>query len=141
MWEISLKEQIESFLLSLPLGAALSLIFFFTESLNLAFRASKIKVFLTDIIFFVFSAFITFCFLLLYSNGEVRGYILFGIALGFFIFKALFSKMMVKCMVAFIRWIKRIFDGVNETFDKLFYKIAKAVEKYFKKLKKFQKRT
>ncbi|MBO7217188.1 MAG: spore cortex biosynthesis protein YabQ [Clostridia bacterium] len=141
MWEISLKDQIESFLLSLPLGAAFGLIFFLVSAYNIAISASKTKVFITDILFFIFAAFITFCFLLLYSNGEVRGYILFGIALGFFTFKALFSKILTKATVALTRSVKRIFERIGKAFDLFFFKIAKAVEKTFKKVKKIEKRT
>ena len=140
MWEISLADQIKSALQSLPLGIAPALVFFTVESFHTAFKSTKIRVFISDILFFIVAAFITFCFLLISSNGEIRGYILIGEGIGFFIFKALFSKYYIKFLSALIALVNSFFEGLAGAVRGLFEKIAERVQKSLEKLKNNRKK-
>ena len=140
MWEISLADQIISAIQSLPLGIALAILFFTFESFNIASKATKIRIFVSDIVFFIIAAFITFCFLLISSNGEIRGYILVGEGIGFLLFKAFFSKYYIKLLVAIITFIKGIFEGLVSAADRFFEKIAEWLRKSFKKVKNNKKK-
>ncbi len=140
MWEINLADQIISALQSLPLGVALAILFFTLESFNVAFKATRVRVFVSDIVFFILAALITFCFLLISSNGEIRGYILVGEGIGFLLFKAFFSKYYIKLLVALITLIKGIFEGLVSAIDGFFEKIAEWLLKSFEKVKNNKKK-
>ena len=140
MWEIDLADQITSFLLSLPLGIILSVAFFTLEALNIANGNSKIRIWISDILYFAAAGFVTFCYLLLRSNGEVRGYILVGEGIGFLIFKALFSKYYVKILLWIIGFVKSVFDRIVQTVNGFFNKIICEIQKSLKKLENNKKK-
>lgn len=135
MWEIDLADQIRSFLYSLLLGGVFALAFYIGESFRRASRIRGVWLWLCDILYFAVAGFVTFCFLLSRSNGEVRGYILFGIALGFLAFKVLFSKLILFCLIRFLILVTNLFCKIRSNILKLFHKILGKSQKSFEKLK------
>ena len=140
MWEIDLANQIETFLYSIPLGFSFGVLFYITEGLSRATPHKRVKRWITDILFFLISGFITYCFLLARSKGEVRGYVLVGELIGFWICKRLFSKI-------FIRFFGWLADSIRRLKLALFGAVTRAVcqmcailRKTFKKLKNYEKK-
>ena len=140
MWEIDLGNQIATFLLSIPLGCFFALLFFVFEAFRIANNIKGIRLWIRDIVFFVFAGLITFCFLLVRSNGEIRGYVLFGIAGGFWLFKRLVSKIVLKCLVWLIRFSKRQYERIYVAVGTRFLKIYRKICKTLKKLQKYKKK-
>lgn len=123
MWEINLSWQIQGFLASLLCGAAICIAF---DILTLCVgRLSKQVIFIFDILFFIFVGFFDFCLLLVFCNGELRGYIFAGEALGFLICKLTLAKVYIPLALIILRLIKRLFLGVKSAYLRIFIKIFK----------------
>ena len=112
------------------------------SSLRKAGVNSDLAVFLEDLIFFFVAAPAIFIFLLATTNGEVRLYIILGIAVGFFCFKLTLSKLLVyflsltfRFLSAVFLFIGRIYDTVLNAFTTFFIKIFKKTMIFLKKAK------
>lgn len=93
MWEINVGDQFATFLYSLALGGMLCLIYDILRAARKVGLDSTAAVFISDILFWIFSAFLVFIFLIARTNGEVRGYVLFSCLIGFVIFRLTLSKL------------------------------------------------
>lgn len=143
MWEINNSLQINSFLYSLILGAIFCAFYDVFRAIRLVTSPKAIIVFIQDIFFFLVVSFITFLVLLALTNGEIRGYILFGIVIGFFAWYFTFSKFLVKLgqrIVYLIRYcllkINTAFNIVLAKTERILIKLASILQKFFKKLLK-----
>ncbi len=140
MWEIHNNLQLLGFLYSLVLGMIYSVFYDLFRTIRILKHHKNLTVFFEDIFYFLLLCVATFLFLLSITNGEIRAYILFGIALGFLIFNRLFSKLFVK---VFFKVLKFFFSGIRavskgfylifEKIDRLFLKIFKNSLNFFKK--------
>ena len=140
MWEIDLGNQISTFLLSLPLGGFFALCFFTLEAFRIVSGIKGVRLWINDILFFALTAFITFCFLLVRSNGEIRGYVLIGELIGFWVFKKLFYRIYIKYSVRLIGLIKTAVKSISSAICTITLKIYRKLRKSFKKLKNIEKK-
>ena len=143
MWEIDFVAQIFSFLKSIILGGAFGLIYDLFRIPLRRREVSAVLVFAVDLLYFAFIAVINFCFLLTVTNGEVRGYLLLGTALGFFIYKKTLSPIFSFLVILIIKPFKALFSllksGVKAFFSPritFFSKIFKKITEIIKKLLK-----
>ncbi len=132
MWEIHNNDQWFTFGYSLILGILLSAIYCIFKLDRIVNKRNKIFVAFSDILFFVLSAFLSFNFMLLKTNGQIRGFVLFGIFLGFLIGKIALNKPTV-FLGGILKKIKRFF---LEKYKKLF----NATMIFLKKLPPFTKK-
>lgn len=144
MWEIDFAKQILTFLMSIILGGIFCLIY---DLFHLPVRrvgASAVAVFAVDIFYFIFIAVINFCFLLVRCNGEVRGYVLFGEIMGFYICKKTLSPifcLMISLIIKPIKLLKNlivrllspVFNMFSGFFSKIYEKIGENIKKILKK--------
>ena len=140
MWEIDLANQIETFLYSIPLGFSFGVLFYIAEGISRDTPHKRLKRWITDIFFFLITGFITYCFLLARSKGEVRGYVLIGELIGFWIFKRLFSKIIIRFfswLASSIRKLKFVLCGA---VSRVVCKMCAVLRKSFKKLKNYKKK-
>lgn len=144
MWEIDFAAQIFSFLKSILLGGIYGLIYDLFRFPVRRREASAITVFAVDILYFAFIAVINFCFLLTVTNGEVRGYLLLGAALGFAAYKKTLSPVLklaaalvlkpIRVLFSLLnRGIKAVFSPVITFFSKIIKKISEIIKKRLKK--------
>lgn len=100
---------------------------------------SFIAVFITDILFFVFSAFVTFIFLISRTNGEIRAYVILGETLGFIFSRHTISKLYLKILCAIFCVIVKLKiylrKKINWVYDKVEYYIIVFLKQIFIKLK------
>ncbi|MDO4607750.1 MAG: spore cortex biosynthesis protein YabQ [Clostridia bacterium] len=150
MWEINLSNQIISFFLSICLGAILCGCYDFIRAIRKIGFNSFFTVLLVDILFSVVSAFATFIFLIARTNGEIRGFVLFGELLGFFVFRFTFSNFLFKIFLFLLKKINNLLNKLNDIiiqsyvfFEKLskkfllyFFAILKRVKKGLKNVSK-----
>ena len=143
MWEINNSLQILSFLRSLILGVLLCVLYDFIKSARLMVDFSDITIFLQDIIYSCISAFVTFIFLLSVTNGEMRGYVILGILVGFIISRFTLSRLLCKFLKFIFGGVKRFFEVISRwfygEFDLLTEKIIKICKKTLKTVKKLLK--
>ena len=140
MWEINLADQIKTFLLSIPLGMFLSAVFYVLEAFLRTDRKKGVAVWISDILFFCFAGFLSFCFLLVRTNGEIRGYAILGEIIGFYLFKVLFSKHILMFLIWILSRIKAVLGSVQRLFSniarKMYSKIHQKMKNIGKRLKK-----
>ncbi len=108
MWEINSSFQAVSFLYSVLFGVLYCLFYDFFRVLRKLNKSTALSVFFEDLFYFVVIAFVTFLLLMSLSNGEIRGYILFGMAVGFVICYFTISHFFVKILYAFFKFLSNI---------------------------------
>lgn len=123
MWEISVGNQVATLALSLCLGFLLCIIYDVLRAMHKTGFNSFLAVFITDILFWIFSALITFIFLMSRTNGEIRAYVLFGELIGFIAFRFTVSKLWFKllcvCFKSFVRFKRFLRRKTNRIYLKL----------------------
>lgn len=110
------------------------------SAVRLSRQNSFFAVCFQDLFFWIVSAFAVFSFLLSVSNGEIRGYIIFGILFGFVLLKITLSKYIVKAIKAVFKFILKILRKINAFTGRIFgiisLKFYKTSRKTNKKIKK-----
>lgn len=143
MWEINNILQIKSFIYSLGLGCIYCVFYDILRVIRFATRPKALVVFLQDIFYFLVISFVTFLFLLSLTNGEIRAYIIFGIALGFIIWYYTISKILLRAfkyiigrLITIFAWLNNKFERILTGFEKFISKFVVNIEKFFKKVLK-----
>lgn len=135
MWEISSYSQYICFLYSLVLGVSLGIVYDLFKLDRLLFKRSKIFLFFSDILFWLISAFLIFTFCVIFSNGQIRGYIVLGTLLGFVIYRLTLSKL----IFLLVNPLKKLVKKLNNRYYKLIEKANDFISKQFFKAKKIIK--
>ena len=125
MWEISNSNQIISFLFSMCLGAIFCIIYDVIRAVRKVCLSSFFAITVTDILLWVFYAFVTFIFLIARTDGEIRGYVLIGELLGFVIIRVSISVWVYKAMVFVFVQISLIKQTVIKCVKTIYCKIEK----------------
>ncbi len=132
MWEISNQLQAVSFLYSMILGVIYCAFYDIFRAVRLVFKPKDWQVFLQDIVYFLIISFTTFIFLLSLTNGEIRGYILFGMVIGFCGFYLTVSKYFLPLCKKIIWFVNWCFKKINNVLNWLFSKIESFILKFYK---------
>lgn len=144
MWEIDLNSQIQSFLLSLIVGAGFCIVFDVVNILEEKLSFSKTAVFVADIFLFISFAFFEFCFFLATENGEIRAFVFIGEGIGFFICKKTLALLYVPIILLSSKAIKwlfcRLYSLFISPFLKVFLKFRAKIVKIGQKRLKFIKK-
>lgn len=135
MWEINNTSQYLCFSYSLVLGAILGLIYDFFKIDRMIFNRNVFFILLEDILFWVISAFAIFSFSVVFSNGQIRGYLLFASFLGFIIYKLTISKLFTLMISPFKKISNMIKKQYLSTLKFLFYHIGNTVKTVKKSIK------
>ena len=120
MWEISNYNQLISFLLSICLGAIFCMAYDVLRAFRRVFSNSFLAVTIQDILIWVLYAFTTFIFLISQTNGEVRGYVLFGEGIGFCIFRISISKLWLLLLQYFFLGISGVLRSVRGLLARIY---------------------
>lgn len=143
MWEINNASQLTSFLISIGFGVVYSFLYDILRAIRKTKSTSDITVFFQDVLYFLIIAFITFMLLMSLSNGEIRGYIIFGLIIGFVICFLTLSRVTVKFFSFFLKILNRVSEKIigviNGFFDKVEEFVTKTVEKSIEFLKNTKK--
>lgn len=140
MWEISNTNQVITAALAIGMGAVFSLLYDVLKAFRISFIGGKLRTFFEDIIYSLLCTFFTFCLLILRTKGQVRGYVLISLAVGFLISRLLFSKTVVTVFRFVIRVIYGIFRKISVAVSQITSKIlsvtAKTLKKFAQTIKK-----
>ncbi len=112
--DFSNVEQVFTFLWAIAIGTALCLLYDILRFFVSSYKSSSIVVFFTDVFFFGVAGVVTFCFFQLFSKGTIRFYALLGEAIGFWIFRLLFSRL----VRSFLKLISRLLSRLLELMTK-----------------------
>ena len=136
MWEISLSNQITTFLLSIAVGACFCLLYDICRFMQIRRRLSTAWVFLSDVLYFIVIGVFEFCFFLSTCSGEVRGFVYVGNAVGFAICRVTVSKLFAVAL----KFVFKLFDRIKLLIRRLIYepflKTLKKAKIFVKTLKK-----
>lgn len=135
MWEINLSGQVLSFFYAILLGVLLCFIYDFFKSLRLTFKPQSIVVFFQDILYFFIIALFSFIFFLIFTGGEIRFFILFGLSIGFLFWKSTFSRF----SVIFFRYVLKFFQFIFTTVNSYILKFLSFLGSFLPKLRFFFK--
>ena len=102
--EISVADQTVTFFLSILLGAGLCIIFDVFRVIRLLGVRQLVTIVIEDVAFFIICAVLTFLFMLIRSDGQVRWFILAGELIG-----AVFYNLTISGMVIFV--IKKLIEA------------------------------
>lgn len=133
---IDTTNQVATFLWSLALGALMCLLYDVVRVLHKFSIKGFFEVMISDIMFWFIVALFTFCFLVLRCQGEVRGYVLAGQAIGFTAARFTVSRFFVLGLSSLFKAISKLLG----TFGKGFHFIAAVCEKNIKKILKYIKK-
>lgn len=89
-------------------GALIGLLFDIFRILRKSFRTSDWITTIQDILFWIIAGLIILFSIFTFNNGEIRGYVFFGIALGIFIYIFTISRYIIKYTVVIINFFKKI---------------------------------
>ncbi len=138
---VSLPEQLGTFAYALGFGFFLGIFYDLFRAVRMLFSNGKKAFFAADVLFALFAAFLTFLFTLTVTSGSIRGYVLFGEALGFFVYYfslgVLFSRFFDKLVAFFRGFSLRVYRVVRLPF----LRFGKWFAAFFKKnVQKAQKK-
>lgn len=136
MLQVDTNAQIINFLMSIVLGFVVCLLYDFLRALHKTTLKGFVEVLITDTLFWLFSAFLTFCFLIIRCNGIFRGYVIFGMLLGFIAFRSLISSFVLRFFVFFIGILLGIFHFISSKIRYILVSINKYLKKYLFIIKK-----
>lgn len=130
MWEINSYSQYLCFLYSVLIGGIIGVIYDFFKIDRILFKRSILFIIFEDILFWVISAFIFYSFSIVFSNGQVRGYLLIGCLCGFFTYKLTVSRLIImmifplkKLSVVIKKFYSRLLDNINSNIISIFKNI------------------
>lgn len=139
MWEISLVQQIISIEYSALLGFCLSIFYDTLKAVRKTFNSSKLFIFFQDIFFWIVSFAFTFLLLMARTNGELRGFIVISIFVGFIIYRITVSRYILKFFIFILTKIAKLSEWIsrkNDTFSLWLLKNYKIPLNFIKKISK-----
>ncbi len=105
--QVQSAEQILTFLYAVILGGVLCLVFDLFRLHRATTSVGSIVVFAEDLLFFIVSAVVVFCFFMIRCHGVLRLYVFAGIIPGFLVVRYTVSPWFLTVMIALINIIKR----------------------------------
>jgi len=130
---VSLSSQTKNFLFSLGFGVLIGVLYDVLRVIRMSISQSKKALYITDFIFVFVSSVATFLFCLTVTDGQLRFYVLFGEALGFFIYYFSFGVIAVKFSARTVEKIKAFFKKIFRFISAPFRKIFAGVSSFAKK--------
>lgn len=140
IWELDVSEQVITFLYSIAFGAALCLIYDILRGMRRAgIGRSKWAVFFADLLFWIASAWLVFCFMLVRTVGSVRSYVLLGLAVGAGLFNILLSNLVVGVIAVICSLFLRVYHFVEAKIRFFAGKAYVCAKKFYKTRLKHKK--
>ncbi len=128
MGHITVAEQTVTFLLSLALGVLFCVFYDVFRCFHIKCK-SWFAVFISDILYWLVAAVAVFCFLVLRTKGQVRGYVLLGAVLGFVAGKLLFGNALVHLFCWIQQLLNQVFRFLCWPVQKIFAFLSKICKK------------
>lgn len=110
--ELSFAVQSAAFLYSIPLGAALGVVYGIIALLRKTLNLKKGAVVALDVTFMLLCSLSIFYFSLGFLEGYIRLYVIFGAALGFFIYRLTVGRIMQRILNPILLCVKRIIIAI-----------------------------
>ena len=102
-----------------------------------AIKTSSIFIYIEDLIFWVIVALIMFAVIYYSNEGEIRGYIFIGTAIGITLYTLLFSRIVIKSFLFILRTVYKIFKFIWKVLTypfRIIFKLLSYPVRFFIKL-------
>ena len=133
MWEISILGQADSLIFSVFLGIAISLCYDALRAQRRIFGTKTLLCFFGDVFFCFACAIVFFLHLLVFTNGEVRGFVFLAALGGFILCRLTLSRIFIVLMTGFFnlifvilkkfgvvfKWVGIFFKKIGQLFKKI----------------------
>lgn len=135
MWEIDISVQTLGLLWSFLLGMAAAILYDVLRAVNKVFRPNAVVVFLFDILYWFILTLSFFTFFMIFTNGQVRMFAIWGAVAGFTFFFLLLSKITLFVFSKIFSVFKFIFNKFKRFligFAAVFMKMMRFLKKSLK---------
>ena len=122
-----LENQAFLFMIFILNGFLIGILFDIFRILRKSFKTSDLITYIQDIIFWFLAGFIILYSIFKFNNGELRGFIFIGIAIGALIYMLLFSRAFININLYIIKILKTIFYYIIIVPTKAIFNITKKV--------------
>lgn len=123
---IAIAEQTSIFLSSLLLGVLLGCVYDLFRITRIAFLVPALFVLVEDLLFFLLSSIVLFGFILERNCGQLRWFILLGVALGWVLYYFTLGSLVMKCSARIIALTRRFLSFLWRPFAFLGQKLSRA---------------
>lgn len=139
---VDIPQQVRTFAYAIGFGFCIGILYDVFRMLRLLLCGGKNKAFLvSDILYALVAAVLTFLFALTLLNGGIRGYVLFGELLGFLIYYISFGAFVVRMTDKITAFLRRVFGRIFRAIAKPFRALYVACKRFYtKNVQKAQKR-
>ena len=125
---------VEIFILAVLFGGVAGCFYDAFRIVRFAFNFGKTAIFIQDIIFFTVCGVFAFLFMLTFTAGQIRAFVLMAQALGFIVYYLTIGRMVYGLAKRIISLIKRVFWAIFSPIKKIFKKTQKTFKKHLTKL-------
>lgn len=132
MWEIDIGVQTAALVYSVLLGVVSAVLYDVIRAVNKIFKPNIYLIFFLDIFYWSVLTLVFFIFFMVFSNGQVRMFAIFGALAGFLLFFLLFSKITMFLFCKILLVLRFILSKIK-AFLVFFCKAVKKIAKIFKK--------
>lgn len=130
--KIIVTDQLFEFLVMLYSGIIVAAIYDFYKVYRKIFRPGKLITVIQDLIYWIVVSVVFIKFLLFGSDGEIRGYIIYGFLVGIVGYKLLLSKYFVAILLKISRMLRQIFTKTCKKLAPFVIIIDKIIRNYLK---------
>lgn len=146
-----MQNQTYAFAMFILNGLLIGILFDIFRISRKSFKTPDFITYIEDIIFWILSGLILLYSIFKFNNGELRVFVLLGVALGVSLYILIFSKMFISVSVYIINIIKKLFEVliiipikfIMKIVSKIIYKpflfVCKKITKLNKKIVSFFK--
>lgn len=143
MYGFSIKSQGYALFMFLGIGFALGVLYDAVRIIRLSLSEKKVALYISDAVYVILFALVTFCAVLVVNWGEMHFYMFLSEFLGFFIYYFTFDAFVRKFSETVIKLLKKIYRTLFKIFSapvRLSVNILISIAKILKNpLKKIQK--
>lgn len=123
MFDFNIGDEVYIFMISIANGLLIGLIYDLNRIMRVSSKSKGIRLMLEDFLFWLITGYIFFMFLYRNTDGVVRGFIVAGFLIGFFIYLKSISKYSFKLLNKIFRLILGL---INEIINLILFPFRKA---------------
>lgn len=137
LYSLSLAQQTGAFLLSLGFGFIMGIFYDLFRLIRISLSKGKIAYLIFDLLYCFFLGICSYLFFLTVNEGDVRGFLIAGEAIGFVIYYFSLGVVVFSFGERIIELFKRFFSKLLKIIITPFYRLFKLIGRFFSKI--FQK--
>lgn len=132
--------QGQLFVMAVLLGAGLLFLYDFLRIFRRILRHNAVGIAVEDILFWLFGALWMFGFMYRYNEGIIRGFLVFGAAVGMILYSILISRYVVRTGTTILRRLLHTLHVISYQISRPFRVIGHYLGKRARKMNRFRKK-